>query len=488
MSLDQSAIITYSDLAEEKCQEIDKQFDDATSQTQDTEQSGLNGDNISTLAVSQPQQVQQNPELEQWDLKIIQIDNKYLAKKISKFIAVGSTVHKLTSDELTIVANMKGKYINKEEKLIHNNGGMTVPDTVTGLMANGTKFLDAIIYLDLEPNRRPKPSPSDMHGNDDEELKIPTYDDLSKLITYIFVVFFYVLIRAHVPSKNKDNKGQPMPKFITLFLGVTDPIADIHAPARNISQEAINSIGLGVAGYRLVSVFNILKPDLYCEAPVPSGKVDIKKKPNYIDTAVSVARSFVTAGHCWDFHPATRNPNIITKYGNINKNASNLLTECYTKDTLLSLVKIKKLALVPQFDPSHTNFRLWDETMVYKATKPIFSQITSTYSDLEKSQWKAMLKRRLSSELNRTLLSAYNIPNEHHAYVAYLRDSICFSAIRLRRVDPGIPHSFEALDHCFHCSQFIVWCMTLYPLCHHNLSSTTKLTFKSVTSRIHLIY
>lgn len=46
----------------------------------------------------------------------------------------------------------------------------------------------------------------------------------------------------------------------------------------------------------------------------------------------------------------------------------------------------------------------------------------STFADLDKSQWKAILKRRLSPEHRRALLSAYNIPNEYHAYVAYLRD------------------------------------------------------------------
>lgn len=45
----------------------------------------------------------------------------------------------------------------------------------------------------------------------------------------------------------------------------------------------------------------------------------------------------------------------------------------------------------------------------------------STYADLDKSQWKAMLKRRLSSDLRRALMSAYDIPSEYHAFVGYLR-------------------------------------------------------------------
>lgn len=39
----------------------------------------------------------------------------------------------------------------------------------------------------------------------------------------------------------------------------------------------------------------------------------------------------------------------------------------------------------------------------------------------KKSQWKAMLNRRLSSDLRRALMSAYKVPAEYHAFVGYLR-------------------------------------------------------------------
>ncbi|POS82295.1 hypothetical protein EPUL_005002, partial [Erysiphe pulchra] len=166
-------------------------------------------------------------EFESWDFKIIQVDNKELAQTLTKFVEVGSTIHKLTPDELTIVANIKGKYTNKEEKLVHEVDGSKILNTVAGLMVNGTKFLDAVIYLGMDKSRRPKPAPSDMDGKEDDELDLPTYDDLAKLTTYVFVTFFYILIRAYPPIDIGDYKGQPMPKFITSILGVTEPIAEI---------------------------------------------------------------------------------------------------------------------------------------------------------------------------------------------------------------------------------------------------------------------
>ncbi|POS83810.1 hypothetical protein EPUL_004103 [Erysiphe pulchra] len=216
-------------------------------------------------------------EVNSWDFKVIQIDSVQLSQTLTKFIEVGSIIHKLTPDELTVVANHKGKYANKEEQLVEKVDNSIIPKTIAGLMANGTKFLDAVIYLSMEPSRRPKPSPTDMEPDDEGNIELPTYDDLVKLTTYMFVVFFYILIRAHSPSDTGDYKGQPMPKFITTILGVHDSIGDIidylasfdlqkidpswvqNVPAKNISQEAINRFGLGVAGYRLVSVFNIEK-------------------------------------------------------------------------------------------------------------------------------------------------------------------------------------------------------------------------------------
>ncbi|POS81820.1 hypothetical protein EPUL_006668, partial [Erysiphe pulchra] len=199
-------------------------------------------------------------ELNSWDFKLIQVDSKKLANSLARFIEVGSIIHKLTPDELTIVANLKGKYDNKEETLVEKIGDSIIPNTVSGLMANGTKFLDAVIYLSMEKSKRPTPTPTDMEPNDDV-LDLPTYNDLVKLTTYMFVIFFYVLIRAHSPSDSGDYKGQPMPKFITTILGVHNPIGDIvdyvasfdlqkivpawvqNIPAKNISQKAyINKI------------------------------------------------------------------------------------------------------------------------------------------------------------------------------------------------------------------------------------------------------
>ncbi|KAI6249191.1 hypothetical protein HI914_02550 [Erysiphe necator] len=262
-------------------------------------------------------------EIAKWDFNVIQIDT-----------------------------NMDGDYEGKESLDIHENDGKTVPNTLLGLLANGTKFFDAVVYIGMEESRRPKAIKLELSATGDGPLSFPTYDDVSKLTTYIFVVYFYIVIRAHPPSDNGAYQNQPMPKFITTVMNCRESIFEIanylasfdliklnpvwvrYIPTTHISQEAMNRLGLGVAGYRLVSVFNIVEPDLYTSKTDEKNEYKQAQKPKYLDTAIAVIRSFELAGYCWDFHPATRNPTIISKYGNINKNASNLMLEAYTTETL----------------------------------------------------------------------------------------------------------------------------------------------------------
>lgn len=122
-------------------------------------------------------------EVNKINFKIITVKGRELPKILTKFVAIGSIIHKLSPDDLTIVANMDGPYDGKEVKDTHLNDGKNVPNTLLGLLANGTKFFDAVIYLGMEPSRRSKPSVLELKATDDEMIEVPTYDDLTKLTT-----------------------------------------------------------------------------------------------------------------------------------------------------------------------------------------------------------------------------------------------------------------------------------------------------------------
>ncbi|RKF65594.1 hypothetical protein OnM2_005017 [Erysiphe neolycopersici] len=315
------------------------------------------------------------------DFGVIQVDSKYIGQLLGKFVAIGSIIHKLTPNDLTIFANLDGDYPNKESKNVHDNDGKSVPNTIDGLLANGTKFFDAVVYLGIAKNRRPKPVITQ---------RVPTYVDMSKLATYLFAAFFYVLIRARPPSDCDAYRNQPMPRFITTVIKCKATSSQIieylssfdliklgpkwvkYIPT-SIREDTVNRLGLVVAGYRLVSVFNQVQPDLYTSTTQKHQKYKQKTKPKYLDRAIEVAKSFKTAGYCWDFHPATRSPDLISKYGNINKNATNLMLESYTTETLVKLVETNRLPAKPIFDPAHTEYRTWTLDMKYIATAKIFT-------------------------------------------------------------------------------------------------------------------
>lgn len=150
-------------------------------------------------------------EIENLDFHVIQIDSASLGRFLSKFIAIGSIVHKLSPDDLTIIANLKGNYDGKETANTHQTDGKTVPNTLLGLLANRTKFFDAVVYLGMEHSRRPKPIELKLNTENDEPLNFPTYDDMSKLTSYIFIMYFYIIIRAHPPI---DNNAYQNPLII----------------------------------------------------------------------------------------------------------------------------------------------------------------------------------------------------------------------------------------------------------------------------------
>lgn len=49
------------------------------------------------------------------------------------------------------------------------------------------------------------------------------------------------------------------------------------------------------------------------------------------------------------------------------------------------------------------------------------NMVDSIYSTIDKTNWKLMLEKRLSAQLRSLILSALDVPNEYHAFVAYLR-------------------------------------------------------------------
>ncbi|POS81895.1 hypothetical protein EPUL_006525, partial [Erysiphe pulchra] len=309
---------------------------------------------------------QVNLELSQWNLKDIIVDYESLGNALRPFVLSGSKVHRLVPEDLNVYANTSGIYENKEITKIIKINGLEVPTTMMGLMANGTKFFDAWIWLSMNPNLRPAPIKLPYTNKPDEKVELSTYDDMGMLTTYIFIAYFFILIRAHPPTQLDAYHKQPMPKFISTILGTTATAVEVamylasfeliklnnewvkQIKPLTLNVEAANRLGLGVAGYRLVSVFNLILPTKYYSDDPKVNEALKETRPPWLEVSLKVMQSFKNAGPCWDFHPATRDPNLISKYGNINKNATNMILDCYTAETIKLLLDGKKLSVEPQ--------------------------------------------------------------------------------------------------------------------------------------------
>jgi len=300
---------------------------------------------------------------------IIDQDPETLARALQGFVIEGSKRHKINTDDLTLS-------VFKSDKDTFTKAGAETADLMTILLKAGTCFFDALLYLSIEEKRRPE-----VKYIDDPTNITPAGDhgpkgDPSKITSFIFFTYFYILVRGHAPSQSSAYDGQAVPAFLKNVLAINenpkvvakylasfdlnkmDPEWVSHIQTTHLGREAQTRLGLGVAGYRICSVFNYYKPDM-------------KDIDDYAD-AIKVAKSFLDAGLDWSFHPATREASLLTKYGNINKNCTNLITLVFTEDTIKKMLAAKKLAVTPVFDAAHTNYTTWSEP--YVAKRPIFKK------------------------------------------------------------------------------------------------------------------
>jgi len=250
-----------------------------------------------------------------------------------------------------------------------------IANTLSGLLAAGSKFMDSVFWLAMPAAERPKPKDHPLPPSG-TPVKFSVYNNHQDIARCMFFYFFYILTRARAPSSASARSAEPVPQFLHKVLGIAkgesevadylasfsleniDPSWVRHVDLEGLSQESINRFGLGVAGYRITAPFKLVTPD----GP------DVKKYQVAIDIAVSMA----TSSADWDFHPSTRKANVLSLYGNINQNLGNLILKVYASDAIDRMVAVKILFKKPVWHDSHTNFTRWTTDMKYTPTTKIF--------------------------------------------------------------------------------------------------------------------
>jgi len=256
----------------------------------------------------------------------LSIDSQQLAALLQGAVADGSQINTITVHDLILVLND----INSDWQ------GLTVMQ----LVAQGTKVFDAVLLLGLENINDVNivATPAEFVAPTDRQV-----------VEALFVDYFCIMTQARHPA-DVVHVASIIENVIGISMTMTQ-VQDILASFNlnkmpktyvkhiNISQlgdEVTNRLGLGVAGYRLMSACQVI--NLKANAPADA-------KAAHAAIKASLAR-----GVFWEFHPVFRSGDFVRAFGSLNKIISTMLAEHGIESEVQAAVENKSLFALPQVD------------------------------------------------------------------------------------------------------------------------------------------
>jgi len=228
--------------------------------------------------------------------------------------------------------------------------------TLTDLLGLGMKLFDAIVWLTAgRPTSHPLVIDPTMNKDD-----VPSLHEVARSVFY---TYFMLLTQARYPAPRTETVKPRIPNFLRSIMGMTDeqnvyiericsfapqkfdPAWVRFVEFQGFGQEVLSRFGLGVAGYRMFGPFALYNP-----------KPDISPE---LQRAVTFAGIVARKPSSWDIHPLTRNPNILTARGNLNKNLGNLILDVFTDEQIGEMVSSKVLYARPEREAAHRNYLTW---------------------------------------------------------------------------------------------------------------------------------
>lgn len=276
------------------------------------------------------------------DFNIVDIDPRDVATALQSYVSRGSKLTGVSLDDINVEV-------------------ATVPDnptkaTLVDLLKCGMKLFDAIVWLTSD-KRDTKPLVKS------QSMKPEEITSMHEIARSVFYVYFFLVTQARYPAARTEQQKPNVANFLKVVMGMTmdqhvyiericsfapqkfDAKWAQHVAFTGLGQEVLSRFGLGVAGYRLFGPFKYYEP-----------KTDI---PGNLQAAVSFARSVARAPPTWDIHPLTRNPAVLTRRGNLNKNLGNLILEVFSEDQIQEMVNAKVLYSTPIKLPTYQDYKTW---------------------------------------------------------------------------------------------------------------------------------
>jgi len=289
------------------------------------------------------------------DFKIIHIDAIETAKAFQAYLDTASKLTGVSLDD-----------INRSVKKMPQDVSKV---TLVELMEHGMKLFDAIVWLTA---RRPATHPLVV----DPMMKQEDIPSLSEVAQSVFYAYFMLIVQARYPVGRSEEDKPKIPNFLRTIMGMDkdqhiyiericsfppqkfDPKWARYVSFTGFGQEVLSRFGLGVAGYRMFGPFALY--EIPADTP-----------PNLVKAA-KFARAVAQAPASWEVHPLTRNPNILTLRGNLNKNLGNLILDVFPENQIAEMVSAKLIYKKPEREASHRNYMTWDEHDNISGSSAIF--------------------------------------------------------------------------------------------------------------------
>jgi len=283
----------------------------------------------------------------------LDINLQGLANQLQGYVTQGSKRYQLSANNINVNRN--------------HSAPQPTPVTLEWLLNQGNALFDSLIALAIpaQVTIGVRPPGQDVQPN--------TPDSVAKAV---FFQYFLILTRGSMSDIPTTRVGQDVPNFLSNILGcnaspliyarlvcsfgvnLIDPGWVKYITVTNLGVEARNRLGLGLAGYRTLGPFKLLTPN----TPIPPA----------LQRPYEVAQSMARANPNWDFHSATRDPNLLNTYGPINANLSNLALELFDHNDLQGLVDNRSLFAIPVRDNRVVNYRTWNVDYHPDPTNDIF--------------------------------------------------------------------------------------------------------------------
>jgi len=294
----------------------------------------------------------------------VDINPDEVAKALQTFLDRGSKITGVDLDDLDLTTH----------KTLANPSTAKISDLVT----HGIPIFDAITWISAG---RPTSHPIVVDQTKDAS-KCP---NMATIALSVFYVFFMLVTQARYPYSGASTEDEVaessrprIPAFLKNILGANEPqefyMRNLcsFTPSKfnpewikfvvfeNFGREVLSRFGLGVAGYRLFGPFKLYTP-----------KADL---PPNLQRAYQFARSVAMAPPTWGIHPVTRDPSVLTKRGNLNKNLSNLILDCFDDAQISEMVTARIIFAKPIRDVQHRNYITWEEADNISGNNAIFRE------------------------------------------------------------------------------------------------------------------